>query len=69
MLINQGYRDINLARVRKTEQYLVRCHEVFVVANIIRVISDQSVAKFVGDQMRASGNRTRVTIVCTHADV
>ncbi|KAL8994209.1 MAG: hypothetical protein Q9169_005755 [Polycauliona sp. 2 TL-2023] len=57
-----GYRDINLARVRKAEQYLLRCHEVFIVANINRVISDQSVAKFVGDQMKASGKRRSVTI-------
>ncbi|KAL8696199.1 MAG: hypothetical protein Q9224_002922 [Gallowayella concinna] len=57
-----GYRDINLARVRKAEQYLLRCHEVFIVANINRVISDQSVAKFVGDQMRASGKRKSITI-------
>ncbi|KAL9016734.1 MAG: hypothetical protein Q9185_005941, partial [Variospora sp. 1 TL-2023] len=63
-----GYRDINLARVRKTEQYLLRCHEVFIVANINRVVSDPSVAKFVKDQMKASGKRTSVTIVCTHAD-
>ncbi|KAL8884624.1 MAG: hypothetical protein Q9215_007377 [Flavoplaca cf. flavocitrina] len=41
-----GYRDINLARVRKAEQYLLRCHEVFIVANINRVISDQSVERF-----------------------
>ncbi|KAI4126304.1 MAG: hypothetical protein LQ338_003813 [Usnochroma carphineum] len=63
-----GYRDINLARVRKAEQYLLRCHEVFIVANINRVISDQSVAKFVKDQMRASAERVSVTIVCTPAD-
>ncbi|KAL8782106.1 MAG: hypothetical protein Q9213_005676 [Squamulea squamosa] len=63
-----GYRDINLARVRKAEQYLLRCHEVFIVANIKRVISDESVAKFVSDQMKASGRRRSVTIVCTHAD-
>lgn len=69
MLTKAGYRDINLARVRKAEQYLLRCHEVFIIANINRVVSDQSVAKFVSDQMKASGKRGRVTIVCTHADV
>ncbi|KAL8905916.1 MAG: hypothetical protein Q9171_006480 [Xanthocarpia ochracea] len=63
-----GYRDINLARVRKAEQYLLRCHEVFIVAKINRVVSDESVAKSVSDQMKASGKRGRVTIVCTHAD-
>ncbi|KAL8647071.1 MAG: hypothetical protein Q9210_005769 [Variospora velana] len=52
----------NIVRVRKTEQYLLRCHEVFIVANINRVVSDQSVAKFVKDQMKASGKRTSVTI-------
>ena len=69
MLIEAGYRDINLARVRKAEQYLLRCHEVFIVANINRVISDQSVERFVSNQMKASGRRKFVTIVCTHADV
>lgn len=65
----KGYRDINLVRVRKAERYLLRCHEVFIVANMNRVVSDRSVAKVVKVQMKASGKRTSITIVCTHADV
>lgn len=65
----KGYTDINLARVRKAEHYLLRCQEVFIVARIDRVLSDQSVATFVENQMKASGKRVSVTIVCTHADV
>ncbi|KAL8662726.1 MAG: hypothetical protein Q9168_008214, partial [Polycauliona sp. 1 TL-2023] len=55
-----GYRDINLARVRKAEQYLLRCHEVFIVANINRVISDQSVEKFDIDLPAAARKYKRV---------
>ncbi|KAL8724298.1 MAG: hypothetical protein Q9166_008029 [cf. Caloplaca sp. 2 TL-2023] len=61
-LTEQGYRDINLARVRKAEQYLLHCHEVFIVANIHRVVSDRSVERFVRDQMKAPGERKCVTI-------
>ncbi|TLD06663.1 uncharacterized protein PgNI_08716 [Pyricularia grisea] len=37
-----GLQDTNLARVRATQDYLMRCENVFVVANIARAITDQS---------------------------
>jgi hypothetical protein len=69
-----GFRDVNLARVRKAEQYLLKCDEVFVVANINRVVTDESVKKSVENTVCGRINRNlrvhnSVSIVCTHADV
>ena len=65
-----GSRDTNLTRVRRAEQYLIQCDEVFFVANINRVITNQSVMDF----LRSSASPTikierNVSIICTHADV
>lgn len=65
-----GYRDINLARVKKAQQYVVRCDEVFVVARINRVLADQSVEELLRGQFRSDAERNKsIAIVCTHADV
>ncbi len=65
-----GFRDINLARVRRAEQYLVQCDDVFVVANINRVVTDQSVKKFVQSSLYPKqGISKNICVVCTHADV
>ncbi|MCJ1266316.1 hypothetical protein MMC22_006199, partial [Lobaria immixta] len=65
-----GYRDTNLARVKKTEQYLIGCDEVFVVANIKRVTSDESVEAILKQSLgpRLKENKS-ITVICTHADV
>ena len=65
-----GLRDINLARVRKTEKYQQGCEELFVVADIKRVLSNDSV-KAVLDSAHASqsSKQLSVSIICTHADV
>ncbi|KAJ5560360.1 hypothetical protein N7513_002759 [Penicillium frequentans] len=59
-----GFRDMNYARVRATEKYLSRnCDEVFIVSNIARCLSDQSIP----DIMRRC--RTKPWhIVCTKSD-
>ena len=65
-----GYRDINLARVKKAEEYLFHCDELFVVANINRVVTNESVKeilrKKLGPHMTINEN---VCVICTHADV
>ena len=64
-----GYRDINLARVKKAQQYLVRCDEIFIVARINRVLTDQSVKDLLRAQLRSDAERHKsIAIVCTHAD-
>ncbi|KAJ9136605.1 Ras GTPase family protein [Pleurostoma richardsiae] len=37
-----GLQDTNLARVRATQDYLMRCNNIFIVAKISRAITDQS---------------------------
>ncbi|KAJ5788562.1 hypothetical protein N7457_003552 [Penicillium paradoxum] len=60
-----GLRDLNFARVRTTEKYLAHhCDEVFIVANIARASSDESVADIISrcrsDQLRR--------IICTNSE-
>lgn len=65
-----GYHDINLARVRRAEQYLDHCDEVFVVAKIDRVITNPSVKDFLRSILSPNLKITRnVSIICTRADV
>ena len=64
-----GLRDSNIARTRRVEQYLYRCDQVFVVANINRAVTDQSVKNQIcarGSELQSHRN---VCVVCTHADV
>ncbi|EOO01166.1 hypothetical protein UCRPA7_3322 [Phaeoacremonium minimum UCRPA7] len=37
-----GLQDTNLARVRATQDYLMKCNNIFIVAKISRAITDQS---------------------------
>ncbi len=37
-----GLQDTNLARVKATQDYLMRCNNIFIVAKISRAITDQS---------------------------
>lgn len=57
---------MNYARVRATEKYLAStCDEVFIVAGISRCVSNQSIY----DTIKKCGERKRIRIVCTRADV
>ena len=38
----KGLQDTNLARVRATQDYLVKCDNILVVGKISRAITDQS---------------------------
>ncbi|CAD6572450.1 MAG: hypothetical protein ASARMPRED_005340 [Alectoria sarmentosa] len=64
-----GDRDINLPRVKKAEEYLFHCDELFVVANINRVVTTETVKeilrKKLGPYMTISES---VCLICTHAD-
>ncbi|KAF7719665.1 Dynamin family protein [Penicillium ucsense] len=60
-----GLRDTNHARVRATEKYLAaKCDEVFIVANISRSVSNESIYEI----MNKCGKMKRIRIVCTRAD-
>lgn len=64
-----GYRDINLARVKKAQQYLIRCDEIFIVASIDRIDSNLTVRELLRAQFRSNAERSKsIAIVCTHAD-
>lgn len=66
-----GYRDVNFARVKAAQRYLFNCDEVFVVANINRVVSDQSVRSIVSEYLGKGNSETkgRLAIICTHSEV
>ena len=64
-----GFRDINLARVKKAEMYQHKCDELFIVANIKRVVSDSSVKDLMTGEFSNPKPNTTVSIICTHADV
>ncbi|KAJ5421592.1 hypothetical protein N7491_010037 [Penicillium cf. griseofulvum] len=60
-----GLRDLNFARVRATERYLAhQCDEVFIVANISRAGTDESV----GDIMRRCRQNQPRRIICTNSE-
>ncbi|GKZ47440.1 hypothetical protein AbraIFM66951_010806 [Aspergillus brasiliensis] len=60
-----GFRDLNYARVRATERYLRHsCDEVFIVSNIGRCTTDQSI----GDIIRRCARDQPIRIVCTRAE-
>ncbi|PYH72821.1 uncharacterized protein BO88DRAFT_358796 [Aspergillus vadensis CBS 113365] len=60
-----GFRDLNYARVRATERYLRHsCDEVFIVSNIMRCTTDQSI----GDIIRRCARGQPIRIVCTRSE-
>ncbi|KAM4054595.1 dynamin family protein [Hirsutella rhossiliensis] len=72
-----GLQDTNLARVRATQDYMMRCNNVFVVANIARAITDQSLksslysalSRNVPFEWEDSGAKAmNVAVVCTRIE-
>jgi hypothetical protein len=73
-----GLQDTNLARVRATQTYLIKCDHVFIVAKISRAITDQSLksslysvlARHVPLEWEQSGGKSlKVAVVCTMSEV
>ncbi|KAJ5919230.1 hypothetical protein N7466_010173 [Penicillium verhagenii] len=55
-----GFRDLNYARVRATEKYLLRnCDEVFIVSDIARCCTDKSIP----DIMKRCENKPRHIVI------
>ena len=62
-----GLGDLNAGRLRITENYLLRCHEIFAVCAIGRATTDDGVANVLELAKRAS--LSNVGIICTKSDV
>ena len=63
---------MNREREKRAEQYLLRCDEVFVVAPILRVVSNLSVDRFIREysKRRSTVAQSRnIVVICTHAEV
>ncbi|KAF2183055.1 hypothetical protein K469DRAFT_584335 [Zopfia rhizophila CBS 207.26] len=72
-----GLRDTNLARVRATERYLLKADHIFIIAQISRAISDQSLksslytalAQHIPHEWNDSAGRfLNVSVVCTKTE-
>jgi len=73
-----GLQDTNLARVRATQTYLMKCDHVFIVAKISRAITDQSLKSSLYDVLarhvpleweESAGKSLNLAIVCTKSEV
>ena len=73
-----GLQDTNLARVKATQMYLMKCDNVFIVAHISRAITDQSLksslyaafARHVPLAFEDSAGRgLNLAVICTKSEV
>jgi hypothetical protein len=62
-----GLRDLNSARKAITERFVRRCDHVFVVANIDRATTNESIEKIF--EMAQSLHLARVDVICTKSEV
>lgn len=72
-----GLQDTNLARVRATQDYLIKCDTIMIVAKISRAITDQSLksslfyvlSRHMPMEWEQSGTqRLNVSVVCTKSE-
>ncbi|KAH6656869.1 hypothetical protein BKA67DRAFT_553428 [Truncatella angustata] len=72
-----GLQDTNLARVRATQEYLLKCNTVFLVTNISRAITDQSLKsslyKVLSQHLPVAWEESgakglRIAVVCTRSE-
>jgi hypothetical protein len=73
-----GLQDTNLARVRATQTYLMKCDNVFIVAKISRAITDQSLKSSLYSILdrharveweESGGKSFNLAVVCTKSEV
>jgi hypothetical protein len=76
--VTSGLRDTNLARVRATEKYLLKCDHIMVATKIQRAITDRSVQSSIYNVLRShvsselNDKTTRglkIAVVCTKIEV
>lgn len=72
-----GLGDTNMARVRATQKYLLRCDHIFVLAKITRAVTDEglqriinkTIERYASIELRApSRRRVPLSIIATHTD-
>jgi len=79
LTIGAGLQDTNLARVKATQDYLLRCDHIFVVTKISRAITNQSLksslvsvvskhAEMEWDDLSGAGGM-KIAIICTNSEV
>jgi hypothetical protein len=73
-----GLQDTNLARVQATQDYLLRCDHIFIIAKISRAITDQSLKSSLYHALskhvpleweNTAGRYLNVAVVCTRSEV
>lgn len=77
-----GLQDANLARVKVTQDYLMKCDSIFIVSKISRAITDQSLksslysvlARNMPSQWNEQGEeqsreRLNLSVICTKSEV
>ncbi|PGH23258.1 hypothetical protein AJ80_02674 [Polytolypa hystricis UAMH7299] len=69
-----GFRDINLARVQAARRYLSTCNEIFIVSDIKRATTDETIEETIREHLESSGEIGRtatpgLAIICSHAAV
>lgn len=78
LIVTLGLQDTNLARVRATQKYLMKCDHVFIVAKISRAITDQSLKSSLYTIIKrhapleweeTAGQNFRIAVVCTKSEV
>lgn len=78
LTFSQGLQDTNMARVRATQDYLIKCDNIFIVAKISRAITDQSlksslfwvISRHVPMEWEESGGKNfKLAVVCTKSEV
>lgn len=77
-LCSPGQRDVNLARVKLSENYRLRADHTLIVLDIKRAVDNQSLKTALtelssqdldGQLEQGETRQLNATIVCTHADV
>lgn len=73
-----GLQDTNLARVKAAQEYLTKCDHIFLVANISRALTDQSLKTSLDTAISHSapssgevsrGKASRIAVICTKSEV
>jgi hypothetical protein len=78
-----GLKDVNLARIRAAQEYLIRCDHVLIVENISRAISSESLKSSLflvlprqtlphrapTDRQQSDATKVKIAVVCTHSEV
>lgn len=62
-----GLRDLNSARKAITEHYIRQCHQIFVVAEINRAITDESIKEVFG--LASDADLAKIDVICTKSDL